>query len=119
MTVVVIAHAEPVVVWGLEPCGNLVFPSQSRVWRDVAAHRTRRAPGAAYSRSNVAEQHLCFYGRPAIRPAEQRNTLMSYKDHHQRRRRRPNRGWLWKLIVGIGQAAFYVVRFWFCWSDRE
>lgn len=27
---VVIAHAEPVEVWGLEPCGNLVFPSQSR-----------------------------------------------------------------------------------------
>lgn len=25
-----IAHAEPVEVWGLEPCGNPVFPSQSR-----------------------------------------------------------------------------------------
>lgn len=68
---VVIAHAEPVEVWGLEPCGSLVFPSQSRrLAGTVAARRTRRAPGAAYSRSNVAEQHLCFYGRPAIQPAE-------------------------------------------------
>lgn len=68
---VVIAHAEPVEVWGLEPCGSLVLPSQSRVWLGtVAARRTRRAPGAAYSRSNVAEQHPCFYGRPTILSAE-------------------------------------------------
>jgi hypothetical protein len=44
---------------------------------------------------------------------------MSNKDHHQRRRRRPNRAWLWKLIVGLGQAAFCVARFWFWWSDRQ
>jgi hypothetical protein len=44
---------------------------------------------------------------------------MSKKDHHQRRRRQLNRVWLFKLIVGIGQAAFYVVRFWFLLSDRE
>ena len=67
---VVIAHAEPVEVWGLEPCGSLVLPTQSRrLAGTVAARRTRRAPGAAYSRSNVAEQYLCFYGRPALRPA--------------------------------------------------
>lgn len=30
---VVNAHAEPVEVWGLEPCGRLVLPSQSRVWQ--------------------------------------------------------------------------------------
>lgn len=44
---------------------------------------------------------------------------MSNEDHHQRRRRRFSRDWLFKLIVGLGQAAFYVVRFWFWLSDRE
>ncbi len=43
---------------------------------------------------------------------------MNY-DHRQRRRRRSsgNREWLWKLLVWLGQAAFWVVRFWF--HDRE
>lgn len=44
---------------------------------------------------------------------------MSKYDHHQRRRRRLNRAWLFKLIVGIAQAAFYVVRFWLWFSDRK
>lgn len=44
---------------------------------------------------------------------------MSKKNYHQRRRRRLNRVWLFKLIVGIGQAAFYVVRFWLWLSDQE
>ncbi|MGO4561982.1 hypothetical protein [Mesorhizobium sp. 2RAF21] len=44
---------------------------------------------------------------------------MSNQNHHQRRRRQPNRDWLWKLIVGLGQAAYYVARFWFWWSDRQ
>lgn len=45
--------------------------------------------------------------------------MMSNKDRHQRRRRRFNWGWLFKLIVEMGQAMFYVVRFWFWLSDRE
>ncbi|MBE7183918.1 MAG: hypothetical protein INR68_05890 [Methylobacterium mesophilicum] len=45
--------------------------------------------------------------------------MSNKKDHHQRRRRRPNRAWLFKLIVGLGQAAFYVVRVWLWWADRE
>lgn len=44
---------------------------------------------------------------------------MSKKNRHQRRRRWPNRGWLWKLILGLGQAAYYVVRIWFWFLDRE
>jgi len=44
---------------------------------------------------------------------------MSKKDRHQRRRRRFNRGWLFKLIVGIGQATFLVVRFWLWFSGRD
>ncbi len=61
---VMIAHYEPVEGWGLEPCGNLVFPTHSRGLEGTeAARRTRQAPGAAYSRSNVAVQHLCFYRR--------------------------------------------------------
>lgn len=44
---------------------------------------------------------------------------MSNNDHHQRRRRRLNRVWLFKLIVEIGRAAIYVVRFWLWLSDRE
>ncbi|HUD91608.1 hypothetical protein [Sphingobium sp.] len=44
---------------------------------------------------------------------------MSKKNRHQRRRRCPNRGWLWKLVVGGGQAAYYVARFWVWLSDRE
>jgi hypothetical protein len=78
---VMIAHAEPVEVWGVEPCGNLVFPIQSRCLAGtVAARRTRRAPGAAYSRSNVADQHLCFYGRRQSRRRKQRNI----KNEHER-----------------------------------
>jgi hypothetical protein len=59
-----IAQAEPVDTWGLEPWGNVKFPTQSRWLGGTAvARRTRRAAGAAYSRSNVAEQYLCSYGR--------------------------------------------------------
>ncbi|WP_306028444.1 hypothetical protein [Stappia sp. MMSF_3263] len=117
---VVIAHAEPVQVWGLEPCGNLEFPSQSRrLAGTVAARRTRWALGAAYSRSNVAEQPLCFYGRRHSCRRKQRTIPMSKEDRHQRRRRRLTRAWLFKLIVGLGQAAYYVARFWFWLSDRQ
>jgi len=74
--IVMVAHAEPVEVWGLEPCGSFGLSSQSRVWLGtVAARRTRRAPGAAYSGSNVADQHPRLYGRPTILWAEARKLL--------------------------------------------
>lgn len=39
---VVIAHAEPVNMWGLEPCGDVVSSTQSRCLAGtVAARRTR------------------------------------------------------------------------------
>jgi len=46
---------------------------------------------------------------------------MDTKNRHQRRRRRSgrNQGWLWRVIVLLGQATYYVVRFWFLFSDRE
>lgn len=45
---------------------------------------------------------------------------MDKKDRHQRRRRRSGRnyGWLWHAVVLLGQATYYVVRFWLLF-DRE
>ncbi|WP_244545253.1 DUF4426 domain-containing protein [Devosia enhydra] len=42
---------------------------------------------------------------------------MNDKRHHQRRRRRLNWGVVFKTITFLGQAIYYVARFWF--SDRE
>ena len=44
---------------------------------------------------------------------------MSTKSHHQRRRRRFNWVWLFKLITLVGQVAFYVVRFWIWLVDQK
>ena len=58
-----VAQTVPVHRWGLEPCGDEVSPTQSRCSAGtVAARRTRRAPGAANSRSNVADQSPCSTG---------------------------------------------------------
>ncbi|KIN74239.1 hypothetical protein Z949_3435 [Sulfitobacter guttiformis KCTC 32187] len=46
---------------------------------------------------------------------------MSKRNRHQRRRRRSGRnyGWLLKVIVLLGQAIQYVVRFWFWFMGLE
>lgn len=111
-----IAHAEPVQLWGLEPCGSLA-PDSIPCLAGTAVRRTLRAPGAADSRSNVAEQLLCFYGRLIL--GGNGDLTMSTEDHHQRRRRRANYVRLFKLIVFIGQVALSVARFWIWMSDRR
>jgi hypothetical protein len=44
---------------------------------------------------------------------------MSKKRHHQRRRRYSSAVWVFKALTALGQAAFYVARFWIWISDRE
>lgn len=47
----------------LKPCGGFGSQEATDVWQVGAVRRTRRASGAAKSRSNVAELMLPFYGR--------------------------------------------------------
>jgi len=82
---------------------------------------TRAAPvgrRVRHIRGQTSLNSPCFYGRPTILSAEAEENQMSEKDRHQRRRRWLSRGWQFKLIVGVGQAAYYVVRFWLWMSDR-
>lgn len=56
---------EPVHMWGLEPCEGLVSPSfhTSVTAGGAVTRRTHPGLGAAYSRSNVAEQFSFSNGR--------------------------------------------------------
>ena len=56
---------EPVNMWGLEPCEGILLPSfhTSVKAGGAVTRRTHPGLGAAYSRSNVAEQFSFFNGR--------------------------------------------------------
>lgn len=79
----------------------------------AAARRTRPGLGAACSRSNVAELSLCPTGAGNVAGGKEGHS-MSKKRHPQRRRRRlcRNRQWLFRVIVLLGQAIWYIVRLW-------
>jgi hypothetical protein len=56
---------------------------------------------------------------PVILLAKQKEHNMGNKDHHQRRRRRVNCVWLFKLIVLLAQATYFVGRFFFFFMERK
>lgn len=59
-----LSHVEPVYKWGLEPCESFELSIITCVSaRGVDTRRTHPGPGAASSRSNVADQISCSYGR--------------------------------------------------------
>ena len=66
---------EPVYLWGLEPCEGMKLPSTNTSVTAGGAdtRRTRPGSGAAYSRSNVAEQFSSSYGRHLWREKENTN----------------------------------------------
>lgn len=75
--------------------------------------------GAACSRSNVAEQSSCFYGRQQYRWRKRGKLKMSKYSHRQRRRRMLNAVLIFKVFTALGQAVVAVLRLWSWFSDRQ